>query len=261
MVSKKPEWAFMLLLPSADASRGVQREEGFKDAETIAAFLQSKEMQDKTKNGVIWIDEAGMVGNKTMNQIIDVAKEQNARILLTGDVKQHNSVERGDALRIIQDFGGVKPAYITTIRRQQNEQYKQAIKAISNDKLDKGYKLLDDFGAIKESQSFTEMTQKASKEYADAIQKKEGVLVVAPTHAQGKATTEAIRSELKERNLLSNDEKERLPSKPTYPIPMPKRRMLPATLKVCLFNFIKLPRGLKPENASMCWVRTKKAMF
>ena len=59
---------FHAFAPSADASRGVQREEGFKDAETIAAFLQSKELQDETKNGVIWIDEAGMVGNKTMNR-------------------------------------------------------------------------------------------------------------------------------------------------------------------------------------------------
>ena len=89
-----------------------------------------------------------------MNQVIDIAKKQNARILLTGDIKQHNAVERGDALRIIQEFGGVKPAYISTIRRQQNEDYKQAIKAISKDDLEKGYQILDSFGAIKERENF-----------------------------------------------------------------------------------------------------------
>ena len=108
---------------------------------------------------------------------------------------------------MIQEFGGVKPAYIKTIRRQQNETYKNAVKAISNDNLEKGYQILDSFGAIKESQSFAEMTTNAAKEYADALQKKENTLVVATTHAQGKATTQSIRVELKERNLLAEEEK------------------------------------------------------
>ena len=85
----------MPLPPPRMLPEGVQREEGFKDAETIAAFLQNKQLQEKVKDGVIWVDEAGMVGNKTMNQVINVAKEQNARILLTGDIKQHNAVESG----------------------------------------------------------------------------------------------------------------------------------------------------------------------
>ena len=47
----------------------------------------------------------------------------------------------------------------------------------------------------------------AAKEYADSVQKKENTLVVATTHAQGKDLTETIRSELKERKLLSKEEK------------------------------------------------------
>ena len=110
-------------------------------------------------------------------------------------------------LRIIQDFGGIEPAYIKTIRRQQTDQYKKAVKAISSDNLEKGFEILDSFGAIKQSETFTGMLEKASKEYADARENKENTLVVATTHAQGKATTEAIRTELKDRGLL--DAKER----------------------------------------------------
>ena len=193
---------FHAFAPSASASRGTQKEEGFENADTNAALLINQVKQQNVKNGVIWIDEAGMVGNQTMNQIIDIAKQQNARLLLTGDIKQHNSVERGDALRIIQDFGGIEPAYIKTIRRQQTDQYKKAVKAISSDNLEKGFEILDSFGAIKQSETFTGMLEKASKEYADAREKKENTLVVATTHAQGKATTEAIRTRIKRSGLI-----------------------------------------------------------
>ena len=198
---------FSAFAPSAKASRGVQRQDGFKDATTIASFLDNKELQDKTKNGCIWIDEAGMVGNKTMNSVIDIAKKQNARILLTGDVKQHNSVERGDALRVIQEYGGVKPAYITKIQRQKTNDYKQAVDLIAKGKVEKGYQALDNMGAIKERIDMQSLKKDVANEYVNAIKQKDKVLLVATTHAQGEEASGAIRDKLKEEGLLSKKEK------------------------------------------------------
>jgi ATP-dependent exoDNAse (exonuclease V) alpha subunit len=59
---------FGAFAPSSAASREVQRQDGFENATTIAELLQSKKLQQSVTNGVIWVDEAGMVGNKTMNQ-------------------------------------------------------------------------------------------------------------------------------------------------------------------------------------------------
>jgi|GEM_PF-2536939 len=171
--------SFSAFAPSSAASRQVQREEGFEDATTIADLLQNPKLQDKLKNGVMWIDEAGMVGNKTMNGIIDIAKEQNAMLLLTGDVKQHNSVERGDALRIIQKYGGVKPAVISKIQRQKKEDYKSAVKSISDGKVIEGYKALDSMGAIKESDDFETIKANVANEYTKATKAKEDTLIVA----------------------------------------------------------------------------------
>ncbi|TXB61352.1 MULTISPECIES: MobF family relaxase [Phaeodactylibacter] len=198
---------FGAFAPSSAASRQVQREDGFENATTIAELLQSEKLQKSVQNGVIWVDEAGMVGNKTMNRIIDVAKEQNARILLTGDIKQHGSVERGDALRIIQQFGGVKPAEISKIQRQKNADYRTAVKAISNGNMEKGLQTLDQMGAIKEADSFDETRQKVAEEYATARKAKEDVLVVATTHAQGQAVTQTIRERLMEDGILQGDER------------------------------------------------------
>lgn len=193
--------------PSSAASRQVQRDDGFKNATTIADLLQNEKLQRSVHGGVIWVDEAGMVGNQTMNQVIDIAKKQNARILLTGDVKQHSSVERGDALRIMEQFGGIKPAHISKIQRQKVGDYKQAVKALSNGKIEKGLTTLDQMGAIKESNDFNETRAKVAEEYTKSIQQKENTLIVATTHAQGIAVTETIRDKMKKEGMLKGQEK------------------------------------------------------
>lgn len=197
---------FGAFAPSSAASRQVQRDDGFENATTISELLQSSKLQQSVKDGVIWIDEAGMVGNKTMNEIIKVAKEQNARLLLTGDIKQHGSVERGDALRIIEKFGGVRPATISKIQRQKVEDYRKAVKAISDGHIEQGLITLDNMGAIKEADDLNQVKKNVAAEYVSAVKAKEDVLIVATTHAQGSAVTGSIREGLKAEGILQGKE-------------------------------------------------------
>jgi conjugative relaxase-like TrwC/TraI family protein len=204
---KEKKMAFGAFAPSSAASRDVQRGDGFQNATTIADLLQNKKIQESVRGGMIWLDEAGMVGNQTMNKVIEIAKAQNARILLTGDIKQHGAVERGDALRTIQKYGGIRPAVISKIQRQKNSDYRSAVKSIADGKLDIAFSQLDKMGAIKEADSFEETKQKVALEYVSAIKQKEQTLVVATTHAQGKAVTGAIREKLKEGGMLKGNER------------------------------------------------------
>lgn len=188
---------FHAFAPSASASRGAQRAEGFEGATTVAALLQDAEAQARLRGGVLWLDEAGMVGCQTLNRVIAVAREQDARLLLTGDTRQHTGVERGDALRILQKFGGVKPAYISTIQRQKKEEYKEAVAALAEGRTASGFAKLERMGAIKDGGSFDGAVAALAKEYVQARRAREETLVVAPTHGQGRAVTAAIRAALK----------------------------------------------------------------
>ncbi|MEL6257057.1 MAG: AAA family ATPase, partial [Bacteroidota bacterium] len=195
---------FHAFAPSADASRGVQREEGFTGANTISALLKSDKLQKQVKGGMIWIDEAGMVGIKTMNDLIGLAKKQNARLLLSGDTRQHNSVERGDALRILETYGGIEPIRISKIQRQKNSEYKNAVKQLSKGNMARGFEILDKMGAVKEVVDMESLKKSVASEYVSSVEQKEKILVVATTHAQGKAVTDSIRAGLKEKGLLEN---------------------------------------------------------
>ena len=63
--------------PSSDASRGVLRSKGF-EATTVAELLANPELQQATKGNVVWIDEAGLLGSRTLKKVMDIA----AKIIL-----------------------------------------------------------------------------------------------------------------------------------------------------------------------------------
>jgi ATP-dependent exoDNAse (exonuclease V) alpha subunit len=198
--------------PSSEASRGVLRSEGFESADTVAKLMLDKNLQSELNGQVIWIDEAGMLSNRDMNKVFDIAKAQLARIILSGDTKQHNSVQRGDALRIVEQYGGIKPITVNKIQRQKNQDYKEAVKLLSDGGIEKGFKKLEKIGSIKEIADGKERVKAIADDYyASAFSGKEQrkeVLVIAPTHAEGEIVTGSIRNKLKEKQVIGDEDRE-----------------------------------------------------
>ncbi|GAB3967729.1 hypothetical protein GCM10028806_10550 [Spirosoma terrae] len=200
--------------PSSEASRGVLRGEGYHEADTLASLLINKQLQEQTKGHVLWVDEAGMVGNKTMNQLMELAKQNNNRIVLTGDTKQHASVERGDAFRNIQDKGGIKAIRVNEVVRQQNAKaYKTAMEHISKGAFEKGYEQLDKAGSIREIQDKDQRVKEIALEYLQGISERKGkgfkeVLVVAPTHKEGEMVTDQIRETLRGAGRIGKEDQQ-----------------------------------------------------
>lgn len=169
--------------PSAVASRGVLRSDGFKDADTVASLLTDSRKQEQAAGGLILIDEAGLLGTKTMNAVFSLAERINARVLLSGDRYQHASVERGSALRLLEEEAGIKPANVKEIIRQDGE-YKAAVKALADGDIVKGFKRLDEMGWIREIPGSERYKQMAA-DYVEALANGKTALVISPTHSEG----------------------------------------------------------------------------
>jgi conjugative relaxase-like TrwC/TraI family protein len=191
--------------PSALASRGVLRAEGFGEADTVASLLANKDTQAKIAGQVVWVDEAGLIGAGTMRKLLTLAKEKEARVILSGDVRQHGAVERGDALRILEDNGGLVSAEVRDIRRQRGT-YKEAVAAISRGDVARGFETLERMGAVVEAGD-GERHRLLAGDYLQAVKEGKSALVVSPTHAEGRKVTEAIRGELKRAGRIGKDEK------------------------------------------------------
>lgn len=197
----------LLLAPSAEASRGILRKEGFADADTVARFLSDERFQESVRSGVLWIDEAGLLGMKSLDAVLQLANRLEARVILSGDDAQHHAVERGSPFTLLQRFAGLQPASVQEIRRQKGR-YKEAVALLSQGQTIEGFDVIDrDLGWVKEVSDGDQPNAVAS-EYVECLEKDKSVLVVSPTHAEGAVITRTIRSALRGRGKLAAEERE-----------------------------------------------------
>lgn len=193
--------------PSAQASRGVLASEGFKDATTLETLLKSQKLQEQAKGQVIWVDEAGQVSSRDMKRLMDVVKKGDNRLILTGDYKQHASVEAGDAFRLLEKEAGVKLARLTEVRRQKTPAYRKAVEAISQGTgkaAQKGFDALDRMGDVVEVAG-EDRHRILVKDYLTAQEEGRTGLIIAPTHAEGNRLTQELRETLKERGVIGQE--------------------------------------------------------
>jgi conjugative relaxase-like TrwC/TraI family protein len=192
--------------PSADASRGVLRDqEGFKNADTVARLLVDEKLQQQVRGNVLWIDEAGLLGTRAMARVFDLAEKLDARVILSGDRRQHGSVERGAALRLLETEAGLVPAEIRSIQRQKGA-YRQAVQALSEGRVQDGFHQLDELGWVREIAP-TERYKALATDYVAAVSAGKSALVVSPTHMEGEQITDEIRLELLQAGKLGKEQR------------------------------------------------------
>jgi conjugative relaxase-like TrwC/TraI family protein len=190
--------------PSSQASRGVLKKEGFANAETLEKLLTSEKLQQQTKGQVLWVDEAGLISSGDMRRLMEVAKKNENRVILSGDYTQHASVEAGDAFRLLEQEAGVRLARLTEIRRQSEPGYRKAVQAIAEGKgkaAQKGFDALDKMGSVIEATG-EERHKMLVADYLQAHEDGKSALIIAPTHAEGGRLTQALRDALKERGAI-----------------------------------------------------------
>ena len=212
------------LAPTVSASRGALRKSVLSDANTLAMFMSDSEdgraLREKAKDSVVVLDEAGLTSTPDMLRFMEKATELNARVLLVGDTGQLSSVERGDALRLLERDGLI-PAELKHIRRQTNKTYRAVVEKMATGQAAEGLEkartagfvteLSIDFDAADDQQADEEVADRAAaelaaKRVAEAYDNGHSNIVVAPTHALGRVVTAAIRAELQAKGHIGKDE-------------------------------------------------------
>src|SRR5262249_28422357 len=138
-------------------------------ANTVAALLTRKSMQEKARGGLIWIDEASLLPIDDLERICELAKSLDARIVLQGDPNQHKAVQRhGNMLTVLEECAGLPVAKLTEIQRQKGE-YAEAVAAIRDRKFLEGDARLRKLGWVVEGE---DSHAALVAEYARAIEEK-----------------------------------------------------------------------------------------
>ncbi|MEM6721123.1 MAG: MobF family relaxase [Bacteroidota bacterium] len=195
-----------LFAPTSEASRDVLHKEGFDKADTVARLLLDTQLQDQIKNQVIWVDEAGMLGSSDMAELLEIVEKQNARLILSGDPRQHSAVMRGDAMRLLQSVGHIPIVSMEQIYRQKVDTYKQAVYEISQGNIQTGFTMLNEKGHIKTHEA-SDINGRLVDDFIKARLSKKSALVVTPTRKGRAELNGAIRKNLQELGMIGKREK------------------------------------------------------
>ncbi|MGD0821131.1 MAG: Ti-type conjugative transfer relaxase TraA [Desulfomonilia bacterium] len=153
---------------SGIAAESLQNESGI---ESTTIFRQLEDWENErnvlSKDQILVIDEAGMVGTRQMHKILEHAHEAGAKVILVGDNEQLQSIEAGGSFRgIIQRTGYVE---LAEVRRQHVEWQKQATVEFSgnSEQAEKALRMYHHHGHIHELQTRQEAKDQMLEEWAN----------------------------------------------------------------------------------------------
>ena len=187
---------------------------GFPSLSTVANFILKRELAERA---VVVVDEAGQIGGRQMLELMRLVRERNARLILSGDTRQHGAVEASDALLAIERHSGVRPVELHKIRRQDPalgkdadertriKQYRNAVESAAAGKLSESFERLDKMGAVVAC-GMGNQADKLAEEYLRLAEQEASAVVVSQTWGEVHRVNSHVRDALKSKGLLgAND--------------------------------------------------------
>ncbi|HSA10596.1 MAG TPA: MobF family relaxase [Candidatus Paceibacterota bacterium] len=187
---------------------------GFPSPATVASFLAKGELAERV---VVVVDEAGQIGGRQMLELLRLAGSRNARVILSGDTRQHGAVEASDALLAIERHAGVRSVELRKIRRQDPELarnleertlikgYRKAVELAAAGKMGESFECLDKMGVVVAC-GLGEQADKLADEYLRLTEQNASAVVVSQTWAEVHRVNSRVRDALKAKGLLgAND--------------------------------------------------------
>jgi conjugative relaxase-like TrwC/TraI family protein len=188
--------------------------DGFNNVQTVSALLTRRELP---RDAVLLVDEAGQISGKQMHALFQLAHANHARLILSGDTRQHGAVEASDALRAIERYSGLESIELTNIRRQNPalaksieereriKQYRQAVEAARDGKQAQSFHLLDKLKAIEQC-TFADQRERLAARYLELTKAHQTCAVVSQSWNEIHQLNDEIRAALKREKLIGDNE-------------------------------------------------------
>lgn len=188
----------LAIAKTAVAARGLGEEAGIQHM-TVDGFLQ-RAGADISNYGVVFIDEASMLGTRAAKRLNELAAEKHFRIVVIGDEKQLPAIEQGKPHALARRIGATK-AELKQSRRHKTEAVKKAVAAA---------RAGDVRGAIKAADTVNERNRddlpKSIARYWSELPDREKSPILSIGNAMRVATSAAVRDILVREGVVENSE-------------------------------------------------------
>ena len=149
---------------SGKAADGLETSSGIQ-SRTLASWTRSwdKGFNQLTNSDVLVIDEAGMIGTRQLNQIIEEVRKSGAKIILVGDPEQLQPINAGTPFKDITEQ--IYVARLTEIHRQEEEWQKQASLDLAEQRIEAALNAYEAHGNVKETRDTSEAILNLVEDY------------------------------------------------------------------------------------------------
>ena len=162
----------------------------------------AQERQAETREKHLYVlDESSLASTRQINDFLHRLGEQD-RVLLVGDVRQHEAVEAGRPYYQLQQ-AGMRTAHLDEIVRQKDPALKEAVEQLARGDIHAAIDNLDRQGRVQQIANREERFQAIAQEYARHPQ---GTLVVSPDNRSRHELNVLIHHELQERGQVQPQE-------------------------------------------------------
>ncbi len=186
----------------APTSRAAQKlgEAGIESSTLQRHLVRNDEQQDGQKRLYV-LDESSLASTKQMNEFLHRLKDDD-RVLLVGDVRQHQAVEAGTPYQQLQE-AGIQTARLDEIVRQKDPELKEVVEQLSRGDVKGAIEKLDAQGRVHEIVDRDERLKEIAGEYA---KQPEGTLVVSPDNQSRMEINRIIHREMQARGHVDHSE-------------------------------------------------------
>ena len=186
----------------APTSRAAQKlaEAGIQSSTLQRHLLRDDEQGDRQKRLYV-LDESSLASTKQMNALLH-RLDENDRVLLVGDTRQHQAVEAGTPYQQLQE-AGIQTARLDEIVRQRNPALKEVVEHLSRGQVREAIEKLDAQGRVHEIADREERLRGIAVEYAKQPQ---GTLVVSPDNQSRMEINRIIHREMQTRGQVDHGE-------------------------------------------------------
>jgi conjugative relaxase-like TrwC/TraI family protein len=172
-------------------------------SETLQKFLaRSVDSNAPAQRHFYFVDESSLASTNQMRDFLARLGPQD-RVLLIGDIRQHQGVEAGRPFEQLQE-AGMRTAKLDEIVRQKDPALKSAVEQLAKGDVSAALESLQQQGRIREIPDAKERIRAIAHAYVESPEK---TLIVSPDNASRRALNVAVREELKAKGTLAPDDR------------------------------------------------------
>ena len=183
--------------PTSRAAKQL-REAGIS-AGTLQGFLVRRSTPDLPNGKRLYlVDESSLTSTHHVKEFMHRLGPQD-RVVLIGDIRQHQAVEAGKPFEQLQD-AGMSTAKLEQIVRQKDPDLKAIVEHFARGEVSSGIQALAKQGRITEIGDAAERIRVIARSF---VENPENTLVISPDNASRRQLNDAIRTELQSRGRVA----------------------------------------------------------